>query len=274
MGLASAPTQRVVHLEESRGGDWLRWLCETYRFRAVGMRSLGAAEAAGAEGEGNPRARRRGRGAEAPARAWVLVRPGIARPLAVRAAPHHVVFDLNGVLAAKMVIGPAAAAGWAHVRLPPPSPVAFLVRPGAAKLLRMLAAEGHWVWLWSTMQPATVRALAAALAPFLPAHRLLAAPDCAPGNVKDLRTVWRRAGSAFHADAEARRDAAAPLPEHTLLFDDDPAKVHPEQTAHFVRVSPFAPASPWDPAAVADREMLRLLALFAARVHSPERQAA
>jgi hypothetical protein len=221
-----------------------------------------AAQAPGGSGD------RRGPGGGG--RAWVLVRPGIARPLAVRAPPHHLVFDLNGVLAAKMLSPPgaghrhaAARAPWAHVRLPPPSPLAFLLRPGAAKLLRMLAAEGHWIWLWSTMQPATVAALAAALAPFLPPHRLLAAPDCAPGGVKDLRAVWHRAGGES-------RDADLPRPEHTLLLDDDPAKCHSDHAAaHFLRVAPFAPASPWDYAAAGDREMLRILAVLAARIHPP-----
>ena len=267
--LAPAATQRVLYLDEAYGADWLLWLCDTYRFRAVGMRAIGGGAEAGEADEADeeeqaaPSRPKRPSTAQPPARrAWVLVRPGIARPLAVRAAPHHLVFDLNGVLAAKLLVPPPRPAAWAHVRLPPPSPLVFLLRPGAAKLLRMLAAEGHWVWLWSTMQPASVAALAAALAPFLPRHRCLSAPDCAPGGVKDLRTLWRR------AEGESR-DAALPRPEHTLLFDDDPAKCHADHAAHFVRVAPFTPDSPWDYAAAEDREMLRLLAFIAARVHPP-----
>jgi hypothetical protein len=278
--LAPAATQRVLYLDEAYGADWLLWLCDTYRFRAVGMRAIGGGAAEEDEGGDEeeqaaaPSRPKRPSTAQPPARrAWVLVRPGIARPLAVRAAPHHLVFDLNGVLAAKLLVPPPRPAPWAHVRLPPPSPLVFLLRPGAAKLLRMLAAEGHWVWLWSTMQPASVAALAAALAPFLARHRCLAAPDCAPGGVKDLRTLWRRAEGerreVFAHEPQAQGAAALPRPEHTLLFDDDPAKCHPDHAAHFVRVAPFAPDSPWDYAAAEDREMLRLLAFIAARIHPP-----
>jgi hypothetical protein len=260
------------------------------------------------------------------------------------------VFDLNGVLAAKMTLStrpgarppslrskpfaplglpsnsfaalgvpsdshppPPSSCRWAHVRLPPPSPLRFLLRPGASKLLRMLDAEGHWVWLWSTMQPQTVHTLGHALAPWLPPHRMLSAPDCEPGSssapsppgslptVKDLRVIWRRSerrhdGSAPCPSPEgeaqssgrlaasrprpsgarppgsASSPSSAPHPEHTLLFDDDPAKALDEQReAHYVRVATYAPASPWDLSAVDDREMLRILALVATRIHPPER---
>lgn len=279
--LRSSPIQRILYLDESRGEEWLRFLCETYRFRVVGMRVTGGPSSWPRRGPLPPpapapaptKAQRSIAGPEV-RRAWVLARPGIARPLAVRGHRFHLIFDLNGVLAAKIVPRARALGGaptcsprppaWAHVRMPPPSPMCFLLRPGAAKLLRMLDAEGHWVWLWSTMQPQTVHTLAYALAPWLPQHRLLAAPDCGPGKeqpVKDLRTVWRR----------SQRDPAAPAPEHTLLFDDDPAKALPEhRDKHYVRVAPFAPISPWDFAVVQDRETLRILGLIATHIHAPE----
>jgi hypothetical protein len=183
-------------------------------------------------------------------RRWLLVRPGIERPLAGARRRLVIVFDLNGVLGAKLF----DAGG--RLRMPQRcqarcGPLAFVLRPGAAKLLRVCEAAGHEVWIWSTMQRSTVSAFGRAVAPWLPPGRLLCAEDCeggGPGPAKDLRVVWARSSIAG-PDAAAR----------TLLLDDDASKgrLQPECVAV---VPPFAPSGPYDFAAVSDRGALSMLA--------------
>jgi hypothetical protein len=186
-------------------------------------------------------------------RRWVLVRPGIERPLAGSARRLVLVFDLNGVLGAKL-FDPAMR--W---RVPRHcqarcGAIAFRVRPGAAKLLRMCEAAGHEVWIWSTMQRATVEACGRAVAPWLPPGRLLSREDCGEPDAKDLRLVWQR--SALQGPDIAAR---------TLLFDDDAAKgrLQPE----CVRTVPlFAPRDPYDD--TGDGGALGMLALIVRALQS------
>jgi hypothetical protein len=195
-------------------------------------------------------------------RLWLYVRPGLQRPLACppellppgRVARLVLVFDLNGVLCAKL----GNAAGPAHVRTP--GGMGFVMRPGAAKLLRVCAAAGHEVWLWSTMQRATVDAVAAVLAPWIPPGRRLSAQDCTGGALKDLRRIWDQG-----AGAAARPAAKVPdLVDRTLLFDDDPSK-GALQPANVVAVPRFAPRDVYDVACVSDRGAIGMLTQVARR---------
>jgi hypothetical protein len=203
-----------------------------------------------------------GAGVRQGGRLWLYVRPGLQRPLACppellppsRVARLVLVFDLNGVLCAKL----GNAAGPAHVRTP--GGMGFVMRPGAAKLLRVCAAAGHEVWLWSTMQRATVDAVAAVLAPWIPPGRRLSAQDCTGGALKDLRRIWDQG-----AGAAARPAAKVPdLVDRTLLFDDDPSK-GALQPANVVAVPRFAPRDVYDVACVSDRGAIGMLTQVARR---------
>jgi hypothetical protein len=208
-------------------------------------------------------------------RRWLLVRPGIERPLGQGGRRLVLVFDLNGVLGAKLFDagGRLRPGRHCHART---GPLAFVLRPGAAKLLRMCEAAGHEVWIWSTMQRPTVEAFGRAAAPWLPPGRLLCAEDCsgsgdgwspseakgsgwtpseAKGSgpiLKDLRRVWA-ASSLGGPDVAAR----------TLLLDDDASKgrLQPECV---VEVPEFSAEGPYDEAVVSDRGAGFMLAAIAA----------
>lgn len=186
-------------------------------------------------------------------RRWVLVRPGIERPLGSSPGARRLVlvFDLNGVLGAKLFDagGRLQPGRHCHART---GPLAFLLRPGASKLLRMCASAGHEVWLWSTMQRPTVEAFGRAAAPWLPPGRLLCAEDCSPGPVKDLRRVWG-------VSSLAGPDVA----DRTLLLDDDASKGQLQPDC-VVSVPSFSPEGPYDEAAVGDRGAGFMLAAIAA----------
>lgn len=234
LDLAAAAVARVLYVTREDYLQHERLLRGVWGYRPIGVTSPQGEE----DGED-----REGRGGREDRRRWVLVRPGIERPFAdwrgSRAGDGDsarrmvLVFDLNGVLGAKL-FDPAMR--W---RVPRHcqarcGAIAFRVRPGAAKLLRMCEAAGHEVWIWSTMQRATVEACGRAVAPWLPPGRLLSREDCFEPDAKDLRLVWQR--SALQGpDLLAR----------TLLFDDDASKgrLQPE----CVRTVPlFAPRDPYD----------------------------
>jgi hypothetical protein len=191
---------------------------------------------------------------ESARRLWLYVRPGLQRPLACppelgrRPRGLILVFDLNGVLCAKLS-GEGAApshrgrlASPAHVRTP--GGMGFVFRPGASKLLRVCAAAGHEVWLWSTMQRSTVDAVTTALAPWIPPGRRLCAQDCTAGHLKDLRRIW------------AERPGAE---ECTMLFDDDATK-GAMQPRNVVVVPRFELRDAYDLQSVCDRGALEMLA--------------
>jgi hypothetical protein len=188
------------------------------------------------------------------ARRWILVRPGVERPLACLPGSSSrrlvLVFDLNGVLGAKWFDagGRFRLGRHCHART---GPLAFVLRPGAPKLLRMCEAAGHEVWIWSTMQRVTVDAFGRAVAPWLPPGRLLCGDECGAEGEKDLRRVWART-------ALAGEDVAS----RTLLFDDDVSKGR-LQPGCVREVPRFEPEGPYDLEAVSDagaREMLLAVA--------------
>ena len=197
-------------------------------------------DASGASSEGGRRDPERSEGVSS--RAWVMVRPGLVRPLAGPQLRRRLtlVFDVNHVLVAKLQ-DPAMrlrVPGHGEVRV---GPMVFLVRPGARKLLNMLRASQHRVILWSTMRTATVRAVAAHLAPWAETR---CGKFCGPDGVKDLATI----------DHEEPFSSAT-----TFLFDDDPAKARLQPQCH-VPVRPFDPEGIWDPIAVTDRGCAMMLA--------------
>lgn len=235
------PTASVAYLTREQHETLGPAIAQTWGFRAVGV----VARPGAPEG-----------------RLWMYARPGLERPLAKppgwpTPAPMVLVFDVNGVLCAK--VGPAGHAPHSvHVRAP--GGMGFVIRPGAAKLLRVCAAAGHEVWLWSTMQRGTVDAVAAALAPWIPPGRRLCADDCTRGMLKDLRRVWDLSGLARHGETDPHRHLAA----RTILFDDDPAKAA-LQPQNVVVVPRFAPLDAYDMACVADRGALSMLGVVARR---------
>jgi hypothetical protein len=166
-----------------------------------------------------------------------MVRPGLQRVFAHPSLPRPLtlVFDLNHVLAVKWQDPAFRYRPRVHcdVRV---GPMAFLIRPGARKLLNMLRAAGHRVVIWSTMQEGTVAAIVALLAPWAETR---CGRDCEPGGVKNLEAL------------------GSPL-AHTLLIDDDPAKARLQPQCH-VPVPPWNPESPWDERAVADRGVVRMM---------------
>jgi hypothetical protein len=232
------PTASVAYLTREQHEILGPAIAQTWGFRVIGV--VGRADAP----EG---------------RMWMYVRPGLERPLAKLPgcpvpAPMVLVFDVNGVLCAKVGIAGHRHHTAAHIRAP--GGMGFILRPGASKLLRVCAAAGHEVWLWSTMQRATVDAVAAALAPWIPPGRRLCADDCTRGMLKDLRRVWDASGLGGPHQP--------PLPGRTILFDDDPAKAA-LQPQNVVVVPRFAPHDAYDMACVTDRGALGMLGEVARR---------
>jgi len=273
LDLSAAALSRVLYVTREDLAQHRALLCDVWGFRVIGVRAefgdtaeaSGKEGGAGASGPGQDAAaaKRIVPAAGPAARRWVLVRPGLQRPLEGMAdrARLVLVFDLNGVLGAKW-FDPGAQ--WrvrrhCHARC---GAVAFVLRPGASKLLRVCESAGHEVWLWSTMQRATVEACARILAPWLPPGRVLSRDDCPAPDTKDLRKVW--AQSALQGPDLAAR---------TLLFDDDLAKgrLQPE----CVRLAPlFAPRDPYDTEAVADVGALNMLSVIARAMKAGERSEA
>jgi hypothetical protein len=257
LDLSAAALSRVLYVTREDLAQHRALLCDVWGFRVIGVRAeFGDTAEASA-------AKRIVPAAGPAARRWVLVRPGLQRPLEGMAhrARLVLVFDLNGVLGAKW-FDPGAQ--WrvrrhCHARC---GAVAFVLRPGASKLIRVCESAGHEVWLWSTMQRATVEACARILAPWLPPGRVLSRDDCPAPDTKDLRKVW--AQSALQGPDLAAR---------TLLFDDDLAKgrLQPE----CVRLAPlFAPRDPYDTEAVADVGALNMLSVIARAMKAGERSEA
>lgn len=230
LDLAAAALGRALYLSAEEFAEHRDLLCGVWGYRAIGAMA----------------------GPATSPRRWVLVRPGIERPLDGLAHRRRLVlvFDLNGVLGAKW-FDPSRrlrCPRHCHVRS---GPVAFFLRPGASKLLRICDSAGHEVWIWSTMQRETVTALTRALAPWLPPGRVLCGSDCASPDTKDLRRVWADSGIAG-PDVASR----------TLLMDDDGAKGK-LQPACVRQVPQFAPEGPFDTEAVVDRGALWMLAQVA-----------
>lgn len=244
LSLARAAVSRAAYLTRHEAETLGGTLGRVWGFRAIGV----VAEPSAPEG-----------------RVWLFARPGIERPLSDPRtgkphAPMVLVFDVNGVLGAKL-----AAPARGHLRLGRGGEVAFVLRPGAAKLLRVCAAAGHSVWLWSTMQRGTVDAIASVLAPWIPPGRRLCAEDCswpADGSgspAKDLARVWQ------HEPPGSDR--------RTLLLDDDPTKGRLQP--HCVRAVPrFAPSGGYDLACVSDRGAAAMLEAIVLAAHAEPRHRA
>lgn len=192
-------------------------------------------------------------------RLWILTRPGIHGgliPKAPRQAPPLIlVFDVNNVLGAKWFDRDCRWKEGAHCHKRHRM-LAFYVRPGARRLIRLCLSMGHRVAVWSSMQPAFVEAFASVLIPAQARDQVMLLsnadaprdeehPEVREGRnvaiLKDLRVVWRRLG-AGSAEAVAR----------TLLFDDDAHKAR-LQPANFVQTPAFRPESPFSEACVRDQ---------------------
>lgn len=198
-------------------------------------------------------------------RLWILTRPGIHGGIVpappTRPKPLILVFDVNNVLGARWLDKEQRWRKGTHChgrhRM-----FAFYVRPGARRLIKLCLAAGHRVVLWSSMQAASVRALADVVVPPAARDRVTVLcnedaprddeyPEMREGRnvavVKDLRVVWSKLGAAAGA--------------RTLLFDDDPRKgrLFPES---FVETPAFRPASPFSDECVRDQGCFWMLTII------------
>ena len=183
-------------------------------------------------------------------RRWVLVRPGLVRPLAgLHGKRRTLVFDLNRVLGVRWHDEEHRFREGIEVNLRIGRHQAVLFRPGARKLLKMLHAAGQDIWFWSTMQRSSVLAWRRALAEFVPEEHCLSGDDCPEPDLKDLSVVWRRLGGG--GDVVRKEDV--------WMIDDDPTKVrlHPDR---FIQAVPYEPRDPFDPVALSDGGMGALMA--------------
>lgn len=189
-------------------------------------------------------------------RRWILVRPGIVPSLSLRTVPSSRrvvwVFDLNRVLGYRWHDETGNLRAKIEVNIRIGRSQAVLFRPGARKLLRLLHAAGHEVWLWSTMQHGSVLAWRDALAEFVPDDRCLCGSDCPEPDLKDLRIVRRRGG---YAEGEV----------DVCLIDDDSAKGRLDSSSLVVAPA-FEPRSPFDPVAVSDSGLSRVLGEILKRI--------
>lgn len=250
--------QRVVFVDEGDDIDAVALRVSEYvrvgGFRCVGVTWVPAAGGGGI-GSGSSGSSDSGSGSGIGTgtgmtghRRWVLVRPGLVRPLSsLHGRRRILVFDLNRVLGIRWHDEEHQFRERVEVNLRIGRHQAVLFRPGARKLLKMLHAAGQEVWFWSTMQRGSVLSWRDALAEFVPEGRCLSGEDCPRPDVKDLSVVVRRVGG----DGVRLEDV--------WLIDDDPdkARLHPER---FIQAPPYEPRDPFDPIAVSDGGMGVLMA--------------
>jgi len=225
--------ERVVFLEESDGLAGKIDECMSRGFRCIGVMSKESKESK-----------------DRTSRSWIMVRPGIVRPLPETRCRTVWVFDLNRVLGIKWQDEERRFREKIDVHLRVGRNQAVLFRPGARRLLKILHAANQEVWFWSTMQRSSVLTWRSYLADFVPDEHCLSADDCPEPDLKDLRVITTRTPGVDM--------------DRVWMIDDDPRKVR-LQPDRLIQATPYDPHDPFDPIAVCDTGMGELLKAISTR---------